>query len=175
MTDTVAQVPQASAKGRKRAFVVWIVLAVAGAGGGFLATRAGLIPGLGGGHAGVASPGAAEGSGAASGHVAPGHAAGDTVFVPVEPLVVSLTGGGSREYLRFRAELEVEAGQAGEVARIMPRIVDVLNGYLRALEPADLQAPAALTRLRAQMLRRVAVVAGPGRVRDLLVMEFVLN
>jgi len=32
-----------------------------------------------------------------------------------------------------------------------------------------------LLRLRSQMLRRVQVVTGEGRVRDLLIMEFVLN
>ena len=57
----------------------------------------------------------------------------------------------------------------------MPRVLDVLNTYLRAVEVRDLEEPAALARLRAQMLRRVQVVTGEGRVRDLLVTEFVLN
>ena len=57
----------------------------------------------------------------------------------------------------------------------MPRILDVLNTYLRAVEVRDLEEPAALVRLRAQMLRRVQVVTGEGRVRDLLVTEFVMN
>jgi flagellar FliL protein len=33
----------------------------------------------------------------------------------------------------------------------------------------------ALTRLRGQMLRRVQIVVGKDRVRDLLIMDFVLN
>ena len=53
--------------------------------------------------------------------------------------------------------------------------MDVLNIYLRALDPHELQEPAALLRLRAQMLRRVQIVTGPGMVNDLLVMEFVFN
>lgn len=57
----------------------------------------------------------------------------------------------------------------------MPRIADVLNTYLRAVEVRDLEAPAATVWLRAQMLRRIQVVAGEGRVRDLLITEFVLN
>ena len=57
----------------------------------------------------------------------------------------------------------------------MPRILDVLNTYLRAVEVRDLEQPASLARLRAQMLRRVQVVTGEGRVRDLLITEFVLN
>jgi flagellar FliL protein len=32
-----------------------------------------------------------------------------------------------------------------------------------------------MARLRAQMLRRIQVVTGEGRVRDLLITEFVLN
>jgi flagellar FliL protein len=51
----------------------------------------------------------------------------------------------------------------------------VLNGYLRAVETSDLENPAALVRLKAQMLRRIQIVTGEGRVRDLLVSEFVLN
>jgi flagellar FliL protein len=50
-----------------------------------------------------------------------------------------------------------------------------LNGYLRALEAGDLEDRSALTRLRGQMLRRVKMVTGRGRVNDLLIMEFVLN
>ena len=50
----------------------------------------------------------------------------------------------------------------------MPRILDVLNSYLRAVELADLEDPSAMVRLRAQMLRRVQIVTGEGRVRDLL-------
>jgi flagellar FliL protein len=57
----------------------------------------------------------------------------------------------------------------------MPRVIDVLNGYLRAVEPGDFDDPAILGRLRAQMLRRVQIVTGTERVRDLLIMEFVLN
>ena len=57
----------------------------------------------------------------------------------------------------------------------MPRVVDVLNSYLRALEIDDLRGNAALVRLRAQMLRRVQTVIGRDRVNDLLIMEFVMN
>ena len=58
---------------------------------------------------------------------------------------------------------------------LVPRILDVLNGYLRAVEVAELGDANALVRLRSQMLRRIQIVTGEGRVRDLLVTEFVLN
>lgn len=170
MTNAVADVEPEPPKSRKLGFALWLVLALVGAGGGFYATRAGLIamPGSGG------RAEAANGTATAHGNAVPDTPA-DTAFVEIDPIMISLTGSRGREHLRFRAQLEVNAGQEGEVVRILPRIVDVLNGYLRALELADLEDPLALTRMRSQMLRRIHVVAGPGRVRDLLIMEFVLN
>lgn len=100
---------------------------------------------------------------------------GDSAFVPVAPMLISLGGSGNGRHLRFAATLEVPARHQAEVEQLMPRILDVLNGYLRAVEPQEFGAPGALIRLRAQMLRRLQVVTGEGRVRDLLVTEFVLN
>ncbi|MEO1000855.1 MAG: flagellar basal body-associated FliL family protein, partial [Pseudomonadota bacterium] len=57
----------------------------------------------------------------------------------------------------------------------LPRILDVLNTFLRALHPSDLEDPSALPQLRGHMLRRIQIVTGEGRVRDLLVTEFVIN
>lgn len=99
----------------------------------------------------------------------------DIGFVPVPPVVISLPPGSGSEHLRFASQLEVEKPHAEEVTLLLPRIQDVLNSYLRAVKVADLQDPAALVRIRAQLLRRIQLVAGDGRVRDLLVTEFVLN
>lgn len=96
-------------------------------------------------------------------------------FVPLEPLVISLGNAARSKHLRFRAELEVAPGAEGDVAKLTPRVMDVLNSYLRAVAVSDLEDPAALINLRAQMLRRIQLVTGEGRVRDLLIMEFVLN
>lgn len=99
----------------------------------------------------------------------------DLVFVPVVPVVVSVGQGAARSHLRFVAELEVKAVHKSDVEKLMPRIVDVTNTYLRALKLADLEDGQALIRLRAQLLRRMQVVTGEGRINDLLIMEFVLN
>ncbi len=114
-----------------------------------------------------------------------GHAAGaeaetasplpDIGFVPIPPAVISLPQGSSSSHLRFAAQLEVEATELDAVTLILPRIQDVLNSYLRAVSVAELQDPSTLVRIRAHLLRRIQLVAGDGRVRDLLVTEFVLN
>lgn len=146
----------------KLPLVLGLVLALVGGGGGFMAVQLGFIGG------------SSEGD----------HDAGDAVavsqlppiaFVPLDPLIINLPPQSEATYLRFVAQLEVEPENQETVEAIRPRIVDVLNGYLRAVSPDDLEDPTALSRLRAQMLRRIQVVAGDGRVRDLLIMEFVLN
>lgn len=96
-------------------------------------------------------------------------------FVPIDPLVISFGQNGNTSHLRFRAELEVTPAYQDEVATLMPRILDILNSYLRAVKMADLEKPSALINLRAQILRRIQMVTGEGRVHDLLIMEFVLN
>ncbi len=96
-------------------------------------------------------------------------------FVPLDPLVINLGPAASNRHLRFRAQLEVVPEYESDVTKVLPRVLDVLNSYLRAVNIKDLEDPTALIRIRAQMLRRVKIVTGEGRVRDLLIMEFVLN
>ena len=100
---------------------------------------------------------------------------GEVAFVPMDPIMISLPPGANARLLRFTGQIEVAPAHVAEVTALMPRIIDVLNTYLRAVDVRDLEDPAATMRLRAQMLRRVQVVTGEGRVRDLLVTEFVMN
>ncbi|MFT3974359.1 MAG: flagellar basal body-associated FliL family protein [Amaricoccus sp.] len=161
--------PAGKPKG-KLGLILGLVGAIALGGGGFYATKTGLIdPGalFGGG-----SGGHGESGGGGHGEAAAGPAAN---FVAIEPILVSLGPDARAKHLRFSGQLDVVPEHAAEVASEMPRVVDALNTYLRAVEVRDLEDPAALTRLRAQMLRRVQTVTGEGQVRDLLVTEFVLN
>ncbi len=90
-------------------------------------------------------------------------------------MVVSLGPDSGSAHLRFTAQVEVADSAEAEVTLLTPRILDVLNSYLRAIDTATIENPQAMAELRAQMLRRVQVVTGEGRVRDLLITEFVLN
>lgn len=148
-------------KGTKTPLVIGLVLALIGGAGGFFAVQKGATD-----HVEGAAP-MSEGV-----HDTDQMA---VAFVALDPLIISLPSAQGREHLRFAAQLEVAPEHAAEVEAIKPRIIDVLNGYLRAVEIAHLEDPSALVRLRAQMLRRVQVVAGEGRIRDLLIMEFVLS
>ncbi|WP_417587696.1 flagellar basal body-associated FliL family protein [Pararhodobacter oceanensis] len=175
--STAAEVEQPPEGKSKKGLIIGLVLALAGAGGGFYAMYSGAAMSLFGGDSQTA-----EGDSATTA-ADDGHGTGDSAapapnavgFVPLEPITISLGPRGQSRHLRFSAQLEVAPAHAAEVRHLMPRIMDVLNIYLRALDPHELEEPAALLRLRGQMLRRVQIVTGPGFVNDLLVMEFVLN
>lgn len=96
-------------------------------------------------------------------------------FIPIEPMTVAIGNPSDHRYLRFRAELEVAEEAAQDIAKMLPRVVDVLNTYLQSLEMEDMEDPSALLNLRSQMRRRVDLVVGGDRVHDLLVLEFVVN
>lgn len=142
-----------------------VILSVGLGGGGFYASYSGLLD-LGGSSEGESDHQEEE----VSHETLP-----DIEFVPIDPLIVTLAGSGPVRHLRFRAELEVAHGEKSGVTSMMPRILDAMNGYLRAVTVSDLERSTALLTLRAQMLRRVQLVVGETRVRDLLVTEFVLN
>lgn len=157
-----AELPQDAApkKKSKLPLILGLVLFLALGGGGFYAVYSGLILGQG---------------GEASGHAAPAEDLPPIAFVPLDPVTISLGAVAESRHLRFGAQLEVNTEAEADVTLLKPRILDVLNGYLRAVDMEELADPHALVRLRAQMLRRIQIVTGEGRVRDLLVTEFVIN
>lgn len=147
-------------KRSKKPLLIGLVLALLLGGGGFYATWSGLI---------LASaehePAHEEMPGPLSG----------IAFVPLETMVISLASDSGSRHLRFTAQVEVVDSAAADVTLLTPRILDVLNSYLRAIDFAAIEDPSAMAKLRAQMLRRIQIVTGEGRVRDLLITEFVLN
>jgi flagellar protein FliL len=146
-------------KKSKRPILIGVVLALVLGGAGFYATWSGLILGAKHSETGAETVGPLP----------------DIAFVPIDPIVISLGKGATSKHLRFTSQLEVNKAMSSDVTLLLPRILDVLNGYLRAIDVAQLEDPSALIRIRAQMLRRIQIVTGEGRVRDLLITEFVLN
>ncbi|WP_282152264.1 flagellar basal body-associated FliL family protein [Ruegeria atlantica] len=165
MTDAAAKQAEVPEKSGKKGMILGAILAIAGAGGGYFLTTSGLLPI--GGKPVVQTAEEAEES-------KPAKALPKVGFVDLAPVVVSVNTSDSR-HLKFHAQLEVNAPYMADVEKMKPRIMDVLNGYLRAIEVTDLEDSLALIRIRGHLLRRIEIVVGEGRVRDVLVMEFVLN
>lgn len=162
MSEPAIEGEEAPKKKSKLPLIIGLVLMLALGGGAFFAVYSGMI--LGGG-AHEEAPPAEEHTPEALPAIA---------FVPLDPMVISLSGGNAR-HLQFSAQLEVPLQYQKDVELLKPRIMDILNGYLRAIEVSELEDRTALFRMRAQMLRRIQIVVGEGRVNDLLVIEFVLN
>ncbi len=161
MTSATSAAPagtDAPAKRSKLPLILGLALMALLGGGGFLAARSGLI-----------LPAAPEAD-----HDAAAASVPEVAFVALDPLILSVEGMGNR-HLRFTAQLEVPIDKEAQVAMLRPRVLDVLNTYLRAVEPGDLTDRLALPRLQAQMLRRVRIVTGETWVNDLLITELVLN
>ena len=163
MADAAVVEEEEAPKPSKMPLILGLVFLLLGGGGGFYATWSGLLFG------------AESEETKAEVKEEEQDKAPAIQFIPIDPITVSLPQGSAQSHLRFRAELEVPRDYASDVEAVLPRIVDVLNGYLRAIEANDITDPSALTRMRAQMLRRVQVVTGPEQIQDLLIMEFVLN
>lgn len=99
----------------------------------------------------------------------------DVSYIEIDQITISINPISQGRHLIFRTQLEVPSGQEEYVRSSLPRIVDVMNGYLRALEVKDLESPAILPRIRAQLLGRIQIVIGSDNINDLLVMEFVIK
>lgn len=152
--------PQGGKRSR-RALVVGLALALVAGAAGFLVTWSGLSDRL------------VQGWGTAG---APAGGPEDAItFVAIDPVDVAFGSRAGNRRFRFTCALEVREADAARVAQQMPRIRDVLNSYLNAITPEDVEGAAAIARIRAQLLRRIQVVTGADRVRDLLVTEFILT
>ncbi|WP_245605425.1 flagellar basal body-associated FliL family protein [Roseicyclus elongatus] len=104
-----------------------------------------------------------------------GASAADVAFVPLDTIVITLGSEIGNRDLIFTAALEVAPEHEGAVTHLTPRVLDVLNGYLRVISLDEVNDPTSLARIRAQLLRRIQVVTGDDRVSDLLVTQFVVN
>jgi len=164
---------------KSKAMLFGLVGALVLGGASFYGVYSGMIPLPFGGAGEIANPAMSggHGEGAMDGHAGMVDQAPymDAAFVTMEPLVISLGATAKSRYLQVVLSIEVEPGREAAVTAVTPRINDVLNTYLRAVDEREFEVPRAMMRLRAQMLRRVQLVTPPGAVRDLLIQQFVLN
>jgi flagellar FliL protein len=97
------------------------------------------------------------------------------VFVELPEMTVTLPNGGRPRQLRLKLAVEVAADPAQPTPDIgNPRVYDSLVLYLRTLRDGELEGALAMDRLRGDLLRRLDLLLGEGRVRDVLVTGFVV-
>lgn len=101
----------------------------------------------------------------------------ETSFFALPDMVVSLnTGERKTTFLKMRVSLELTnpADQA-KIERVMPRVIDYCQVYLRELRLDDLRGSAGTLRLREELLRRINVAVAPVVVANVLLTELFIQ
>ena len=99
------------------------------------------------------------------------------IFYDVPDMLINLNTTGRRQtFLKISISLQIarEIDRA-ELDRIMPRIIDNFQVYLRELRLEDLRGSAGMYRLREELLTRVVAAAQPVRVKDVLFKEMLIQ
>ena len=121
---------------------------------------------------------AAEAHGAEEGHGASAAPAGPKViFVDLPDVLVNLNSDSKRmRFLKLRLAVEVSTQPVADtVVQLTPRIMDSFQLYLRGLSVDDLAGPAALYRLKQEMLARINLALDPSRIDDVLFKEMLVQ
>ena len=97
-------------------------------------------------------------------------------FHDLPDILVNLDGTGKQHFLKVKVSLEL-ANKTDEPAidKIMPRVTDQFQTYLRELRVEDLKGSAGIYRLRLELLTRVSAAAAPIEVRDVLFRELLVQ
>lgn len=125
---------------------------------------------------GAEKKGAAAGAtGAAAGSITAGP--DGVTFYTLPDMVVNIQGAEGRpSYLKLRLTLEMQDPALAEhLMAEQPRMQDMFQGFLRELRPEDLAGSAGSFQLRAEILRRVNLIAAPGKVDAVLIEEMLVN
>lgn len=102
---------------------------------------------------------------------------GDIVFYDLPELLVNLNTGGKRStFLKLTVALELQSQSVvPDVERVLPRITDSFQVYLRELRLEDLKGSAGLMRLKEELLVRLNLAAGTTQINDILFKEMLVQ
>lgn len=118
--------------------------------------------------------GDAEGA-AATGVIAEGP--DGVTFYTLPPMLVNIQSPDGRPtFLKLRLTLEMSDSEAAyKLQSEYPRLNDMFQGFLRELRPEDLSGSAGTHQLRAEILRRVNLVAAPAKADAVLIEEMLIQ
>lgn len=125
-----------------------------------------------GGHGGGAEGGEADPS---LGVIAPGP--DGVTFYTLPDMVMNIQSPDGRPtFLKLKLTLEMQDAEvATHLQEEMPRLQDMFTGFVRELRPEDLSGSAGTYQLRAEILRRVNLIAAPGKVDAVLIEEMLVQ
>ena len=99
------------------------------------------------------------------------------VFYTLPDLLVNIQAPDGRPtFLKLKLTLEMhDYALAEHLQAEMPRMQDMFQTFLRELRPEDLAGSAGSFQLRAEILRRVNLIAAPGKVDAVLIEEMLVQ
>jgi flagellar protein FliL len=103
---------------------------------------------------------------------------GPGVFFTLPDLLVNLNspGGRRQNFLKISISIELSRQEdVPELEKVLPRIIDNFQVYLRELRLDDLRGSAGIYRLREELLMRISAAAAPVKVRDVLFREMLVQ
>lgn len=101
--------------------------------------------------------------------------ADSATFLVLEPMIVSIQPIGRSKHLKVSLVLETDEHGADVLLDHGYYIQDVLNTFLRSVDATVLEDPSSMSRLRAQILRRIRAIVPDAEVQNVLITEFVLT
>ena len=124
-----------------------------------------------------AAPAEGEAPPAEGGHGAGAAAPTGVQFLKIPDMTVNLNSeDGTPRYLRLAVQLEFkDAKDMAAVEKVLPRVVDQFQTYLRELRVRDLRGSAGIYRLQMELLARVNQAAYPVEVQDVLFQEILIQ
>ncbi|WP_269514453.1 flagellar basal body-associated FliL family protein [Brevundimonas subvibrioides] len=98
-------------------------------------------------------------------------------FYTLPDMVVNIQSpDGKPTFLKLTLTLEMHDAELAETLQgQMPRMQDMFQGFLRELRPEDLAGSQGTYQLRAEILRRVNLIAAPSRVDAVLIEEMLVQ
>ena len=98
-------------------------------------------------------------------------------YYDLPDILVNLRTDAARPtFLKLTVSLELERPEdRAEIDRLLPRVIDTFQVYLRELRAEQLQGSAGLFRLREELLARVNAAVRPTRVNDVLFKEMLVQ
>lgn len=98
-------------------------------------------------------------------------------FYTLPDMVMNIQSPDGRPtFLKLKLTLEMQDAEvATHLQEEMPRLQDMFTGFVRELRPEDLSGSAGTYQLRAEILRRVNLIAAPGKIDAVLIEEMLVQ
>ncbi len=101
----------------------------------------------------------------------------NVIFYDLPEMIVNLVSNSKKPaYLKIHLALELDENEdLVTLERLLPRVIDHFQVFLRELRVDDLNGSAGIYRIKEELLRRVSIAVYPVEIRDVLFKEMLIQ